>query len=154
MISQTVEYALRSVISIAQAGGRNITAEEIARNTRVPVSYLSKVLQLLVKAQIIMATRGIHGGYSLTKSADSLAILDVVNAIDPLKRIHGCPLNLTTHGNQLCSLHRRLDAVLQEAENVFGKTTISDLLAESPVHPPLCEVAQVGVPVTVGAVTV
>lgn len=143
MISQTVEYALRAVVAVAQAGGRNITADEIAVVTRVPNSYLSKVLQLLVKAEIITATRGIHGGYSLTVSPDTLSILDVVNAIDPLKRIHSCPLNLTSHGGHLCSLHRRLDAVLLQAEQVFGKTTITTLLSEPLVSPPLCEAVSV-----------
>ena len=49
MISQTVEYALRAVVAIAQNHGQSCTAERIAQITQVPAPYLSKLMQLLVR---------------------------------------------------------------------------------------------------------
>ncbi|MFI4894177.1 MAG: hypothetical protein ACIAQ0_12190, partial [Phycisphaerales bacterium JB058] len=34
---------------------------------------------------------------------------DVINAVDPLKRITGCPLSLPAHCKTLCPMHARLD---------------------------------------------
>ena len=47
MISQTSEYALRAVVSLAQSPEQPHTATEIAKLTKVPEHYLSKVLQAL-----------------------------------------------------------------------------------------------------------
>jgi len=141
MISQTVEYALRAAVAVAQSASKKLTAQEISQITRVPVSYLSKVLHLLVRGGIIKATRGIHGGYALTVAPDALSVLDVVNAIDPVKRIRACPIGLTSHGSSLCSLHGRLDAVLEQTEQSFGNTSIAELI-NCPGSPPLCEVAK------------
>jgi Rrf2 family protein len=137
MFSQTVEYALRAVVCLAQAD-EALTTAEISTQTKVPPSYLSKVLQSLVRAQLISATRGIYGGYSLAVPAQQLCLLSVVNAIEPLKRIHSCPLDIPSHGAQLCPLHKRMDRVVQETEHAFSNTTIAELLADDTGSTPLC----------------
>ena len=53
MFSQTVEYALRAVVHLASNMKRPQTTEEIAKVTKVPQAYLSKVLQSLVAAGIV-----------------------------------------------------------------------------------------------------
>ena len=139
MFSQTLEYALRAVVCVAQNSDRAMTAQEIAKLTHVPQNYLSKVLQSLAREKIIHATRGIGGGYRLAEPATEMSILRVVNAIDPLKRIAHCPLGLQSHGTNLCPLHHRMDRVLRDAEEVFAKTMIADLLADPTRSTPLCE---------------
>lgn len=144
MFSQTVEYALRAVICLAQHPQRLLTTQEISQATCVPVSYLSKVLQSLGRAGLISASRGIRGGYALSVNASELSILRVVNVIDPIKRIRRCPLSLDSHGERLCPLHRRLDSVLEQTERIFDGTLISELLRndDGDVGPvPLCEIA-------------
>jgi len=140
MFSQTLEYALRAVVCLAQVGDKAMTAQEIAKLTRVPANYLSKVLQSLAREKIIHAVRGIGGGYRLAQPATQMSILDVVNAIDPLKRITHCPLGLDSHGTNLCPLHHRMDRVLRDAEEAFAKTMLSDLLADPTRSTPLCEI--------------
>lgn len=44
MISQTVEYALRAIVTIAQADGQPCTARKISEVTQVPSAYLSKLI--------------------------------------------------------------------------------------------------------------
>src|SRR6478609_2456343 len=108
MFSQTVEYALRAVVHLASSAPRAQTTEEVAKATKVPQAYLSKVLQGLVAAGIVKSQRGIGGGMSLAKKPSELTILEVVNAVDPIKRIESCPLELASHGIKLCPLHRRV----------------------------------------------
>ena len=139
MLSQTVEYALRAVVCLAQNDQKSLTTQQMSVLTKVPANYLSKVLQLLGKAELISATRGIGGGYVLNVPATELSILQVVDAIDGLQRIKKCPLNLKSHGTNLCPLHHRLDHVMAEAEDAFRKTTIAELLAEPTRSTPLCE---------------
>ncbi len=139
MISQTSEYALRAVVCIGNNGGQPMTSAAIAKMTRVPHGYLSKVLQALGKAGLVHSQRGLGGGFVLTRQFDELTVLDVINAVDPLKRITHCPLALFAHRKQLCSLHKRLDEGLALIEALFDGTTIAQLLAEANPSQPLCE---------------
>ncbi len=140
MFSQTVEYALRAAVFLASRYGEPATTEEVARRTLVPVAYLAKILQGLVRAGLVKSQRGVGGGVSLTKAPDDLTILEVVNAVEPIRRIKTCPLGLSTHGTRLCPLHRRVDNALAAVEEAFGGTTLAEVLAEPSASVPLCEV--------------
>jgi Rrf2 family protein len=139
MFSQTLEYALRAVVCLAQHDDKSLTTQNLSHRTQVPTSYMSKVLQSLGKEGIIRATRGMGGGYTLARPPGQLSILDVINAIEPIKRIRTCPLGIRSHGANLCPLHHRMDAVLEGAENAFRKTTLADLLADTARSTPLCD---------------
>jgi Rrf2 family protein len=138
MFSQTVEYALRAAVCLAQNDQTPLTTQQIAAMTKVPASYLSKVLQLLGRADLITATRGIGGGYVLNVAPEKLSILEVVNAIDPIRRIKTCPLGIGSHGTNLCPLHHRLDRVLADAETAFRTTTLAELISDPSRSQPLC----------------
>jgi len=97
MISQTAEYALRAVVVLGSQPGRAMTTQDVARVSRVPGDYLSKVLQALGRAGLVEARRGLRGGYVLSRALDELTVYDVVHAVDPLRRIHSCPLQLSAH---------------------------------------------------------
>lgn len=140
MLSQTVEYALRAVVYLADQAPHPRTTEQIATRTRVPTAYLSKVLQSLARARVVSSQRGLHGGFLLARPADKLTILEIVNAVDPIQRIHQCPLGISTHGSVLCPLHRRLDNAVASVEQAFANTTVAEILAEPSPSVPLCEI--------------
>jgi DNA-binding IscR family transcriptional regulator len=68
-----------------------------------------------------------------------VTILEVVNAVDPIRRIQSCPLDLASHGMRLCPLHRRLDNALALVEDAFRQTTLAEVLAEPGASVPLCD---------------
>jgi Rrf2 family protein len=138
MFSQTAEYALRAAVALAQENDRSLTTDELAQRTRVPRGYLSKVLQMLARQGVIKAVRGIHGGYSLCRAPRDIAMIEVVNAVDPIRRIHSCPLGLPDHGDRLCPLHRRMDRALAEVENALTETTLEEVVQEPSLSIPLC----------------
>lgn len=141
MISQTVEYALRAVVQLAYVAPQSSTTGELAKVTKVPPAYLSKVLQSLARAGIVLSQRGSGGGISLAVNPKKLTILEVVNAVDPVQRIRTCPLGLASHGVKLCPLHRRMDAALAQVEQAFQNTTLAEVIAEPGDIRPLCDIA-------------
>ncbi len=138
MLSQTVEYALRAVVHLADQAPAARTTEQIAEVTKVPQAYLSKVLQALNRAGIVHSQRGVGGGISLVAKPERLTILEVVSAVDPIQRIKTCPLGLEAHGVRLCPLHRRMDEAMAMVENAFRNTTLAEVLAEPTRSKPLC----------------
>lgn len=139
MISQTAEYALRAMVFLAMNPDKPQVNETIATGTKVPASYLSKVMQALSRAGLVKSQRGLGGGFTLVKEPDSTTILEIINAVDPINRIESCPLDLKTHGVVLCALHKRLDEAIQLVEQAFEKTTLEEILSKPTKSIPLCE---------------
>jgi Rrf2 family transcriptional regulator, nitric oxide-sensitive transcriptional repressor len=139
MFSQTVEYALRAVVHLAMHAPHPQKTADIAAATQVPTAYLAKVLQGLREKDIVVLQRGIGGGVSLARQPAEFTILDIVNAVDPIQRIHECPLDLKSHGVRLCALHRRMDDALRQMEAAFGNTTLAELLEDPNPSVPLCD---------------
>ena len=131
MFSQTAEYALRAVAYLAEEGEPR-TVAQIAAATKVPPSYLSKVMQSLARAGLVISQRGLHGGFHLARPTDQLCIYDIVQAVDPIQRITKCPLDLPQHSKNLCRLHQRMDDTLAQVELVFRQTTFAEVL-ETPI---------------------
>jgi Rrf2 family protein len=139
MLSQTTEYALRAMVWLAHAGPELTPTSMLAEETRVPFNYLAKVLQALARADLIVGRRGVGGGYRLARGPAEITMLDVVNAINPVRPIETCPLGIPSHGRNLCSLHCRLDHAARELIASFGAVSLEDLLQESRADTPLCD---------------
>ena len=140
MLPKTAEYALRTVASLARDPGQAESADVLAERTRVPRRYLHKVLQDLVRAELVRSRPGPGGGYMLACEPDETSILDVINAVAPLERIRHCPLGLPTH-KKLCPLHKELDRAYAATEEAFARVTIVELLRSSSEITPLCDIA-------------
>jgi len=140
MLPKTAEYALRAAVWLGQNEETSQSADRLAEITKVPRRYLHKVLQDLVHAGLVRSQPGPGGGYSLAKDPAKITILDVVNAVSPLERIHHCPLGLPSH-TKLCPLHKELDEVYASTEKALGRVTITALLESTSNIVPLCDLA-------------
>lgn len=138
MLSQTVEYALRAATYLATVPRQSRTVDQIAEATHVPVAYLSKVLQQLVREGIVASRRGAGGGFTLARTPEKVRILEIVQAVDPIQRITTCPLGLAAHGKRLCPLHKRVDNALAGMEKAFAASSLAEILAEPTKSVPLC----------------
>lgn len=139
MLPKTAEYALRAVACLALKTDEAQPADVLAEQTQVPRRYLHTVLQDLVQAGLVQSRSGPGGGYVLLADADSLAILDVINAVSPLERIERCPLGLTSH-IELCPLHKELDRVYAATQAALAGVTIAQILHSGGAIIPLCDV--------------
>ena len=138
MFSQTVEYALRAIVHLASQPDILQTTTQISKATQVPAPYLSKVLQTLARDGLVTVKRGMSGGFLLGKSPEKLTIYEVVQCVDPIRRIHTCPLELSSHSKRLCSLHKKMDGAMENIETVFRQTTLSELMNSPNPSVPLC----------------
>ena len=86
MLSRTAEYALRAIVWLSDHPESSVTGQAIAAATQVPPDYLAKVMQGLVRAGLVEAQRGKNGGFSLVSTPEEITILDVINAVEPVRR--------------------------------------------------------------------
>lgn len=139
MLSKTAEYALRAIVCLASRLKQPSSADLLASKTKVPRSYLNRVLQDLAQAGLVHSRPGPGGGYELAKVPAEVTILDVVNAVSPIERIRKCPLGLASH-TALCPLHREVDQAYAATEAAFRGVTLQALLDSTSPIVPLCDV--------------
>ncbi|MFW5653494.1 MAG: RrF2 family transcriptional regulator [Planctomycetota bacterium] len=136
MLSTTAEYALRIMILLAESHTNedtrdsSLTSEQIAVLTNVPADYAVKVLQWLGRAHLVHGRRGRGGGFRIACDPSETTMLDVVNVIDPMKRISSCPIGRSNHSNVLCPLHRRLDEIQGMLEDSLRSMTLVDVIED------------------------
>jgi Rrf2 family protein len=128
MISQTAQYALRAVVCLAHASQSSLTSEQLAEMTRVPIMYLSKVMQTLVRADIATSKPGKTGGFSLKIPAETLSVQAVIDAIDAPQGIETYPLDMQSYGSVLRPLYLRLSQMDAMVRKECSKLFIKDLL--------------------------
>jgi len=134
MLSQTAEYALRTVLYLAAAQRDTLfRVSEIAEDLDIPQNYLSKTLHLLARAGVLTSSRGKHGGFRLTKPPSKITLAEVVAPFDGPTGARICLLGRTAcSDSDPCPAHGRWKVVSNEVSTFFRETKVSDLL-ESPV---------------------
>ena len=129
MFSQTVEYILRVIVFLAAKRDDAVTTQQISAATHVPVGYLAKIMQRLVKAGLVNSQRGRNGGFVLTERSYKLSVYDVIQLLEPIERVTKCPMGVALHGTTLCPLHRRIDKAIAGVEKTLQEATIADLMS-------------------------
>ena len=132
MLSLTAEYALRIMIYLTELKDGFATSEQIAAATKVPAGYTVKVLQQLGRAGYVSGQRGRKGGFYIACDPKIVNLLQIVDVIDPLKRIEVCPLGRADHDSCLCPLHKQLDIAIAGLQKNLSDMTLQRVIEESP----------------------
>ncbi len=145
-ISRKIDYAIRAMIHLASIPeGTVVPFREIGRQMDVPEDFLAKILKTLVDQGIVRSTRGPHGGYKLARTADSINVLEIIQAAEGPVAINVCLDDDDACSRQpICAM----SAVWRDGQDrmldVFRRTNLSTLV-DRPVHisPPPGHVAAV-----------
>jgi Rrf2 family protein len=122
------DYSVRAVLDIATHNGVRRKAREIAEEMDIPSRYLPQILANLVEHGLLTAEAGPTGGYVLARPAESITLLDVVEAAERPIRLDQCVLRGgPCDWDTSCPIHvpwnRALDALTEQ----LTKTTFEEL---------------------------
>ena len=92
-VLQQSDYAIRCLLFLVEHRGRLATKSEIATAVEAPDLFVAKILQRLVKANVLVSVRGIHGGFSLAREPSAISLLDVLGASQASLAFRPCVLN-------------------------------------------------------------
>ena len=91
-ISEAANIGLHSMILLAGEPARSFRAREVATALGVSEDHLSKVLLGLVRAGMVVSTRGPRGGFKLGRPAASIKLLAIYETIEGELRHRACLL--------------------------------------------------------------
>ncbi|MGA2268452.1 MAG: Rrf2 family transcriptional regulator [Bryobacteraceae bacterium] len=90
-LTRAADYAVRVMIHLAGLPpGTRASRGELAGAAECPEQFLSKVLQSLTRAGLVISHRGNTGGFELQEARRSASVLTVVEAIEGPIRLNLC----------------------------------------------------------------
>ena len=137
-LSKKADYALMAMKHLAtraDAAGSS-SAREIAEAYEIPLELLAKVLQRLVRARLLVSVQGTRGGYRLGRSAGSIPVADVIQAVDGPVTVTACSdddHNCDQYSK--CSIRDPLWKIRSRILEALNTVTVADLTTEEPVAP-------------------
>lgn len=131
-VSSRTHYSLRAMTQLARAYGSGpLSLSEIARMEQLPLPYLEQLIADLRRAGLVEGTRGLHGGYRLTRHPSDIPVGEIVRVMEGPIALVECTNEEYTPGT--CERepeclsknvwHRVKDAIVR----VLDSTTLEDL---------------------------
>ncbi|ADD39999.1 RrF2 family transcriptional regulator [Stackebrandtia nassauensis] len=129
-----VEWALHACVTLSQAADP-VPAARLAELHGTPPAYLAKQLQSLARAGIVTSTAGQVGGYTLTRPATEVTVLEVVQAVDGTEPAYRCteirqrgPLAVPAEKcERSCAIARAMAEAQEAWSRALSRITIADL---------------------------
>lgn len=127
LFSKSCEYALQAMIYLAVRKEKAVISE-IADSIQQPNYYLSKILQKLVKANLLISEKGPRGGYQLSTSADNITLAHVIQALDGLDSMRSCGLGYPHCSDASpCPIHNDYTKFQSFVLNMVSNKTLLDI---------------------------
>lgn len=131
----TTDYAIRFLTYIAKQD-RFCSSSELSRFANVGKEYTHKILRNLRNDGLVVSTAGKTGGYNLSRPAEEISILDIMNSTEETTVVNKCLEEehfCSRDGIFTCEMHRVYERFQKELENYFGNITIKDIAEKSEI---------------------
>ncbi len=128
-ISRSTGYGILAVGYIGKHQDKPIIlSQSIAKEYNIPLEYLLKILQQMVRANILRSKRGPRGGFSLARSIKKINMLQIIEAVEgPM--ISQLDLKELAPKEKFGTKAEQIyEKALASARAVFEKAKISDIL--------------------------
>ena len=131
MFSKTCEYAIRASIFIASQSyqDKRVTVKDIAEKIDSPKSFTAKILQTLVKNNLVYSVKGIGGGFESPKEIlNQIKLSQIVIDIDGDSIFTCCGLGLGKCSEiHHCSVHEKFKEIRSEIVSMLISSNLEEL---------------------------
>ncbi|OGV55827.1 MAG: hypothetical protein A2X49_11580 [Lentisphaerae bacterium GWF2_52_8] len=126
-ISEALALGIHACAILAIKKGQKLSTIQIAQELKASEAHLSKVMQRLVKADLLMSTRGPGGGFQLARPEKQIRLLEIYEAIEGKFPEGDCLFETPPCQRDSCLLENLVARINREAFDYFFKTKLADL---------------------------
>lgn len=133
MLSKTSQYALRSVLFIAENSGahRKVGVGEVAKALDIPKYYLAKILRKLAVEKVIRSIKGPGGGYYLDSQDFEHPLMAIIEIVDGPDSLTKCAMGLSQCSNEHpCPIHFQIKPFRDSLLQSLSEITVADALEQ------------------------
>lgn len=132
-LTKKAEYALMAARYMALKNSTGFcTAKEISESYQIPYQLVAKVLNNLVKGGIAVSAKGVNGGFSLARKAETISLINIIRAVETNFKIVDCmQLNSSSADCEhfdCCKIKDPLAEVQRKIDKVFVETSVAQIL--------------------------
>jgi Rrf2 family protein len=126
------QYGLRAMVEFARRYGEGpISLHVVAEAQAISPAYLEHVVAPLRQAGLLDSTRGAYGGYRLSRSPGTIAVSDVLRALEGSVVSLDCVSDVgdapCSRGDGICGARKVWAQVHQKLTEALDSTTLADL---------------------------
>ena len=132
-LSSTVTYALNALVELARYPSDRISSRELARRHNMPERFLVQILSTLATSGILQSFAGVSGGYALSRPAQDITLLDVIESIEHSSKAESQTSPATLASSIRGPVENTLKQTRLAARVILNKLTIADLARQAEV---------------------
>lgn len=140
-LSKLTDYAVVIMAQLAREPERQYASVELADALGLPKPTVSKLLKMLVRAELLISRRGTQGGYQLARPASHILASDLIAAIEGPVAMTECSLDL--HHCDLaaqCGVADNWQRVTQAIQQLLASVTLAQLAQTRPIRLPWVQI--------------
>ena len=146
-ISKLTDYGTVVLAELAGDPGAVCSAADVAAATGIGLPTVSKLLKSLARAGLVVSTRGVNGGYQLSRAPREISAADVIDALEGPVSITECSANHSSCDyEQVCNVGGAWQRINVAIRKALEEVSLADLLRASATQPSF---NFAGMPVTV-----
>lgn len=128
-LSKLTDYATVILSYIAKDTSRLHAALEISDATGIALPTVSKILKLLMKAEVLKSMRGAKGGYLLAKEANLITVASVISALEGPIALTECSLSQQSCSQATgCDIRGNWGLINHTIQKALESITLADMI--------------------------
>lgn len=128
-LSKLTDYATVILSFMAKDETHVHAAMEIAAATGIALPTVSKILKSLVKAGVVISTRGAKGGYALARVPEKISVATVISALEGPIALTEC--SISHQGCEQasgCDIRGNWSLINRTIHNALESVTLADMI--------------------------
>jgi len=129
-LTSFTDFALRALMRLAGEPGRSFATNEIAAEFGISRNHLAKVVRDLADSGFIATQRGVGGGFTLARPAQSITIGEVVRALEGPISIVSCLDHGGCPQEPRCNLRRPVQKLQTAISQLLDTMSLAELTSD------------------------
>jgi FeS assembly SUF system regulator len=137
-LTNLADYAVVVMAAAAREPGVKLSAARVTELTMIPAPTVAKLMGTLARGGLLTASRGVAGGFTLTRSPASISVAEVVEVVDGPIALTSCAGNdvneCAMEGH--CAIRGHWPPINRAVRGALAAVTLADLVRPAPAPQP------------------
>lgn len=122
-------YAVTAMLDLALHGQAGpVSLAEISARQEISLSYLEQLFSKLRRSGLVISTRGPGGGYSVSRDLSSVAVSEIIGAVNESVDATQCGGKENCHSHGRCLTHDLWEGLSAQIEEFLSSVSLQDMI--------------------------
>lgn len=130
MLTSKARYGVMAMVDLAlQSCEKPVNLSDISQRQQIAIKFLEQIFNKLKQKDLVKATKGPGGGYSLNTGPDKIYVLDIIMAVEEQIKMTKCSIAAMgcTQDRSKCITHDLWEGLTKQIHNYFNSITLRDI---------------------------